>query len=63
LAPDEASNRTNVRIQKLDDLRTIAAAPGSTAAGPPAYQVKRIEEALAICKTWELTDQEEREML
>jgi hypothetical protein len=45
-----------------DDLRTIAAVPGGAAAGPPAYQAKRIEDALAVCKTWELTDEELREL-
>ncbi len=59
---DEASVLTE--IGHPDDLRTIAAVPGPTAAGPPAYRrSKRIEEALAICRTWELTDEEERELL
>jgi hypothetical protein len=58
---DEAS--VVAEIGHADDLRTIAAVPGSTAAGPPAYQVRRIEDALARCKTWELTDEEERALL
>jgi hypothetical protein len=58
---DEAS--VLAEIGHPDDLRTIAAAPGSTAAGPPAYQVQRIEDALARCRTWELTDEEEKALL
>jgi hypothetical protein len=46
-----------------DDLRTIAAPTTEGVATPPAYQVTRIEDALAKCRAWALTDEEEQALL
>lgn len=50
-------------IGSHEALRAIASPPGIVAAGRPAYQVARIEDALARCRTWTMTDDEERALL